>query len=121
MKQSAFKRSDRVSHQIKEIISEVFSSKSSIDGSGLITITEVQTTHNLRFSRIYVSFIGNKIPPEVIVQYMNSNINDYRYQLGNSIQVKYVPKIKFYYDDTMEEVEKINSLLHKANDNNIDG
>ena len=49
---------------------------------------------------------------------MNQNINDYRYQLGNRIKVKYVPQIKFYYDDTMEEVEKINTLINKSKHEN---
>ena len=51
---------------------------------------------------------------------MNSNIKEYRYHLGNSIQVKYVPQIKFYYDDTMQEVEKINSLINRHKQLNSD-
>tara|TARA_Y100000588_G_C13855264_1_gene753745 strand:- start:109 stop:459 length:351 start_codon:yes stop_codon:yes gene_type:complete len=114
LKSIQFKRSDRVSHQIKEIISEIFTTKASIDGAGLITVTNVKTTDNLRFSRIYISFVGNNIEPHIIIDQMNYNIREYRYQLGKSIKVKYVPQIKFYYDDSMDEAEKINALINKS-------
>ena len=83
--------------------------------SGLITITEVKTSNNLRFSKIYISFIGNKIDPSELVIQMNRNIKEYRYQLGKTLKLKYIPEIKFYHDNTLEEVEKINTLINKAN------
>ena len=83
--------------------------------SGLITITKVETSNNLRFSKIYISFIGNKIDPSELVIQMNRNIKEYRYQLGKTLKLKYIPEIKFYHDNTLEEVEKINTLINKAN------
>ena len=83
--------------------------------SGLITITEVKTSNNLRFSKIYISFIGNEIDPSELVIQMNRNINEYRYHLGKTLKLKYIPEIKFYHDNTLEEVEKINTLINKAN------
>jgi len=46
---------------------------------------------------------------------MNQNINEYRYHLGKTLKLKYIPEIKFYYDNTLEEIEKINTLINKAN------
>ena len=110
-----FKRSDRVSQEIKDIISIVLSSKVVLIDSGLITITEVKTADNLRFSKIYLSFINNKIESEELIKMMNSNIREYRYHLGKSLEMKYVPQIKFYHDNSFEEIENIASLLNKVN------
>ncbi len=112
-----FKRSDRISKEIKDIVSTILSSKIIISNSGLITITKVKTSDNLRFSKIYLSFIGNKTEITDLVDSMNSNINEYRYHLGKELELKYVPKIKFYHDNTYEEMENINSLIYKANNN----
>ena len=112
-----FKRSDRVSNEIKDIISKMLSSKIVIDGSGLITVTEVKTSNNLRFSKIYLSFINNKVESNNLIDLINSNINEYRYYLGKSLEMQYVPQIKFYYDNTFEEMEHISSLINKANKN----
>ena len=64
-----------------------------------------------------LSFINNKVESNNLIDLINSNINEYRYYLGKSLELKYVPQIKFYYDNTFEEMEHIHSLINKANKN----
>ena len=78
-----------------------------VKDSGLITITKVATSNNLRFSKIYISFIGNTKKPNALVDLMNENISEYRYNLGKALKLKYIPEIRFYYDSTFEEMENI--------------
>ena len=112
-----FKRSDRVSQEIRDIISLIISSKIIVEGSGLITITEVKSSDNLRFAKIYLSFINNTVGSDKLIKLMNSNINEYRYHLGKSLKMKYVPQIKFYHDNSFEALEDIASLINKAKNN----
>ena len=70
-----------------------------VEGSGLVTITKVKTSHNLRFSKIYISFIGNTIDNAELLDSMNQNISEYRYHMGKTLKLKYIPEIKFYYDN----------------------
>ena len=60
--------------------------------------------------------MGNSIDPDELVKLMNhnKNIKEYRYQLGKELQIKYVPQIRFYYDNTYEEMEKISRLINKT-------
>ena len=118
MENFQFKRSDRVAQQIQDIISNIIATKVIVQGLGLATVTKVKTAQNLRFSRIYLSFMGNSFDPEELVKLMNYNIKEYRFHLGKELQIKYVPQIKFYYDNTFEEMEKINKLIHKSKDEN---
>ena len=118
MENFQFKRSDRVAQQIQDIISEIITTKVIVQGLGLATITKVKTSQNLRFSRIYLSFMDNTIASEELITLMNRNIKEYRYHLGRELQIKYVPQIKFYYDNTFEEMEHINRLINKANSEN---
>ena len=112
-----FKRSDRVAQQIQDIISNIIATKVIVQGLGLATVTKVKTSQNLRFSRIYLSFMGNSIPSEELIILMNRNIKEYRYHLGKDLQIKYVPQIKFYHDNTLEEMEKISNLINKSKKN----
>ncbi|OUW20052.1 MAG: ribosome-binding factor A [bacterium TMED161] len=109
-----FKRSDRVAQQIQDIISNIIATKVIVQGLGLATITKVKTSQNLRFSRIYLSFMGNSIVPEELIILMNRNVKEYRFHLGKELQIKYVPQIKFYHDNTFEEMEKISNLINKS-------
>ena len=115
MENFQFKRSDRVSQQIQDIISEIITTKVIVQELGLATVTKVKTSQNLRFSKIYLSFIGNTIQPDDLIKLMNQNIKEYRYQLGRELQIKDVPQIKLYYDNTYEEMENISKLINKAN------
>ena len=116
MENFQFKRSDRVAQQIQDIISEIITTKVIVQDLGLATVTKVKTSQNLRFSKIYLSFMGNSIDPDKLVKLMNQskNIKEYRYQLGKKLQIKYVPQIRFYYDNTYEEMEKISRLINKT-------
>ena len=118
MENFQFKRSDRVAQQIQDIVSEIITTKVIVQELGLATITTVKTSQNLRFSRIYLSFMGNTLEPNELITLMNRNIKEYRYQLGKELQIKYVPQIKFYHDNTFEEMEKISRLINKANSEN---
>lgn len=118
MENFQFKRSDRVAQQIQDIVSEIIMTKVIVQELGLATITKVKTSQNLRFSRIYLSFMGNTLEPNELITLMNRNIKEYRYQLGKELQIKYVPQIKFYHDNTFEEMEKISRLINKANSEN---
>ena len=118
MENFQFKRSDRVALQIQDIISNIIATKVIVQGLGLATITKVKTAQNLRFSRIYLSFMGNSLDPEELIVLMNRNIKEYRFHLGKELQIKDVPQIKFYHDNTFEEMEKISKLIHKTKDEN---
>lgn len=118
MENFQFKRSDRVALQIQDIISNIIATKVIVQGLGLATITKVKTAQNLRFSRIYLSFMGNSLDPEELIVLMNRNIKEYRFHLGKELQLKYVPQIKFYHDNTFEEMEKISKLIHKTKEEN---
>tara|TARA_A100001011_G_scaffold396598_1_gene494856 strand:+ start:1384 stop:1752 length:369 start_codon:yes stop_codon:yes gene_type:complete len=113
-----FKRSDRVAQQIQDIISNIIATKVIVQGLGLATVTKVKTSQNLRFSRIYLSFMGNSIMPEELIILMNRNVKEYRFHLGKTLKIKYVPQIKFYHDNTFEEMEKISNLINRSK---IDG
>ena len=83
-----FKRSDRVAQQIQDIISNIIATKVIVQGLGLATVTKVKTSQNLRFSRIYLSFMGNSIAPEELIILMNRNVKEYRFHLGKDLQIK---------------------------------
>jgi ribosome-binding factor A len=62
--------------------------------------------------------MGNSLDPEELIVLMNRNIKEYRFHLGKELQLKYVPQIKFYHDNTFEEMEKISKLIHKTKEEN---
>ena len=80
----------------------------------LITVTEVRITPDLSIARIYLSIlvIGNGTV-DGIMALIRANGGDLRRRLGmrEGKQLRIIPQLEFYIDDTLDYIENINRLL----------
>ena len=106
-------RSERVGDQLRNILANIFISEIFIPEAGLLTITNVIMTDDLKIAKIFVSFLDNKESSENIIKIMKKKKQQIRYHVGNNIDLKYTPELRFYHDNTMENVENIGKLLNK--------
>ena len=112
-----YKRSERMSDEIRSILGGIFISEFQIKDAGLLTISKVEVTSDLRLAKIFISLLGSKKSPEEIIDYLKHNRKIIRYHLGNKLNAKFVPDLRFYYDDTLKKAEKINTLLSEIRKN----
>lgn len=110
-----YKRSDRIADEIQHILSHIFINQFRIPEAGLLTVTSVKITKDLRICNVYISFLAPKQEPLVILDHVIKNSKKIRFCLGNKLKSKYVPELKFYYDDTLKKAEKINIIMNKVN------
>ena len=108
-----YSRSDRLADRIQNILANIFIKDYYVEKCDLLTITNVNMTSDLRLAKVYLSFIGARDTSESIIKSININVKHIRYLLGKQLEVKYVPEIRFYYDDTIKNANKINSILKK--------
>ena len=54
-----------------------------------------------------------------ILNALKDNKKGIRYLLGRELNTKFVPDLRFYYDDTLKKAEKIGTLLNKINKKEI--
>lgn len=78
---------------------------------GIVTITEVDVSSDLRTVKIGLSFLNNSIDENDAVSLMNISKKSIRYKLGKRIQSKYVPSISFFYDDSLKKVDYIDQKI----------
>jgi ribosome-binding factor A len=86
-------------------------------GNVMTTITRVRMTPDLALARIYVS-VFTPLNKEVVVDILNQHKSQMRWELGKRIgkQVRHVPEIEFYIDETLDEMDRIDELFAKIND-----
>lgn len=115
-------RLDKVASLIKEEISLIFLYKIQDPSLGLITITGVKVSPDLKNAKIYIS-IYEKEKRKELLQKVNDIKGFIRTQLAQRVKnLRFVPELNFYIDDTLDYVEKIDGLfkeIHK-NDNKND-
>ena len=86
--------------QIKKNLSIIFLNKIKIFNSSIITVTKVKMSSDLRLAKIYLSIFGKNDTNEAD-EFKNiiKERKKIRYELGSSLQSKYVPQIKFIKDE----------------------
>ena len=94
-------------------LAKYFISELIIPGSGLITITRVEVTNDLKLAKIYISFFKNKQHVSDLIDIIISKKNNIRNYVGQNVVLKYIPKLRFYYDNSIDHADKINTLLKK--------
>jgi ribosome-binding factor A len=112
-------RTEKVSEEIKHKISEVLMKDLSELDLGLVTVTKVIMSRDLKTSRIYLSFLGNKQTARVCIDKINFRKKLIRMHLGAKIHLKAVPELLFYYDDTMEYANRIDKLIKEIHKDEI--
>jgi ribosome-binding factor A len=80
----------------------------------LITITRVRVTPDLAIARVFLSFFNNTTP-QLALQNIKLHANEIRYKLGARIkdQVRIIPQLEFFIDDTGEYVERMDKIFDK--------
>jgi len=116
-----YKRSERMSDEIRSILGNIFITNIQIQDAGLLTVSKVEVTSDLRLAKVFISLLNSKKPSNEVIDYIKHRRKVIRYHLGNKLNAKFVPDLRFYYDDSLKKAEKIGTLLNKIRKNeNLD-
>lgn len=78
----------------------------------IISVTTVRISPDLSVAKCYLSIFPNSKQDEVL-QNLTKNVKEVRYQLGTRIknQVRKIPELVFYLDDSLDYIDNIENLL----------
>ncbi|MCD6011060.1 MAG: ribosome-binding factor [Flavipsychrobacter sp.] len=112
------KRQKQVGQLILEELSDIFQREGmNIVHGGMVSISKVAVTPDLLEARIYLSFfqIADK---EALLQKIKERGWEWRKHLGQRIknQLRRVPELHFFPDETLDHVFKMEELFKKIND-----
>ena len=111
----ASNRINRINEEIqKELSSLLRGLKDPRVQGGMVTITHVDTTSDLRYSRIFVSVL-DKSQEKDVVKGLKSAAGYLRRELGASLRLRYTPELQFIADDSIEYGAHILELLRDPN------
>ena len=110
-----YKRSDRVSKLIHREISSIIENELWDNKIGMVTVTVVDLSRDLKTSRVYVSVLGDDKDVETYIKTLNKASNFIRGRIGEEIVLKNVPTIQFYYDSSIVDGMHMDKLLDEIN------
>ena len=108
-------RQNKICRLIQQDMGDIFLREmKGVLGPSLITVTNVNITPDLSIARIYVSImvIGQGSPDSVLA-IIRENTSDLRRRLGlrEGKQLRIIPQLEFFLDDTLDYIDNINRLL----------
>ena len=80
----------------------------------IVSVSEVRISPDLSIAKAYLSVFPSE-KGEEIVQNINKNMKSIRYDLGTRLryQLRIIPEIKFFVDETLDMLDHIDELLKK--------
>lgn len=106
-------RAEKLARQIQKDIGDILQKEDfGISRGLLITVTKVRMTPDLKLARLYVSVFPADKASEVLLL-LKEKSSQIRFLLGKKIknQVREIPEIQLFDDDSLDYIERIDDLL----------
>jgi len=104
-------RLKRINDRIKQILSLTLQGKIEDPRLNGIFITEVNVDRELDYANIYVSAVEGQSRAKEAIEALNHARGFLKYELSNEIDLRVMPKLRFYWDPTPEKADRIDTLL----------
>ena len=105
-------RQNKISRLLQKELSEIFLNETRKMPGTLVSVSIVRISPDLSIAKAYLSVFPSEKANEV-VDHLNGNVKAIRFELGNRVrhQLRIIPEIRFYIDDSLDYIENIDKLL----------
>jgi ribosome-binding factor A len=106
-------RINKIGRLLQKDLSDIFQREArTFFLGGMVTVTVVRVSPDLSIARVYVSIFPSE-KKEEIFHLIEENAGRIKYQLGNRVknQLRKVPELRYYIDDSLDYADRIDQLL----------
>lgn len=121
------RRVARVEREVQSVISTFIIQRLQRELPGLITVARVQIPADLRQARVYVSLLQTNVEelnesPQVkvlaeAVKILQSWAPEIQDEIGHKLNMKYLPKLTFFPDESTEKILKVEKIISEISKN----
>ena len=107
-------RQQKISRLIQKELGDIFQKQTQAMHGVLVSVSAVHISPDMSICRAYLSVFPSERSQE-IVDNVNNNMRELRYELGTRVrhQLRIIPELKFFIDDSLDYIEHIDELLKK--------
>jgi ribosome-binding factor A len=113
---STHKRPERVGQIVQELLGEIFARGMRDPRIGLVTITGVKMSPDLREARVYWTVHGDMDQRKHTAKGLDNARGYLRREIGGSLRLRVVPDLHFTYDEAIDRGERIEQLIRQVHD-----
>ena len=107
-------RQNRISRLLQKELSLIFQSQTRRMHGVMVSVTKVRVSPDLSICTAYLSVFPSE-KGEEILKNINANEKTIRFDLGRKVrnQLRIIPELRFFLDDSLDYLEHIDELLKK--------
>ena len=106
-------RASRVGDQIQAELASLLTREVHDPGIGFLTITQVKLSPDLQQARVYYTSIGDDKAKRESARALDRATPFLRRQVGQRLRLKRVPELTFFYDESIEQGDRIERILQE--------
>ncbi|MBM3665958.1 MAG: 30S ribosome-binding factor RbfA [Actinobacteria bacterium] len=101
----------RVNEAIREVLAAAIAMDLKDPRIGFVTVTDVDTSPDLRAARVFVSVLGSDQERESALEGLRSSHGFLRSRIASEMRTKRTPTLTFQYDESIERGARLSELL----------
>lgn len=107
-------RQAKISRLLQKELAQIFQSQTRMMHGMMVSVTRVKISPDLSICTAYLSVFPSEKAEETVAN-VNANMKTIRYELGQRIrnQVRIIPELRFFIDDSLDYIDHIDELLKK--------
>ena len=107
-------RQNRIARLLQKELAEIFQSQTRAMHGVLVSVTKVRISPDLSICTAYLSIFPSEKADELL-ENIRKNEKSVRYELGQRVrnQLRIIPELRFFIDDSLDYIEHIDELLKK--------
>ncbi|TMA19754.1 MAG: 30S ribosome-binding factor RbfA [Deltaproteobacteria bacterium] len=109
-------RPERVAHMVQQLLAERFARGMRDPRIGLVTITGVKMSPDLREARVYWTVHGDLEQRKHTAKGLEKARGFLRREIGVELKLRVTPELRFTYDEAIDRGDRIEQLLRQVHD-----
>ena len=107
-------RQNRIARMLQKELAEIFQSQTRMMRGVMVSVTRTKISPDLSICTAYLSIFPSEKAEELLAN-IQRNEKSVRYELGRRIrnQVRIIPELRFFIDDSLDYIDRIDQLLGK--------
>ena len=107
-------RQNKIARMLQKELSLIFQQQTRATHGVMISVTRTKISPDLSICTAYLSVFPSDKGEEILAN-INANSKQIRYELGTSVrnQMRIIPELRFFIDDSLDYIEHIDELLKK--------
>ncbi len=107
-------RMRRVDEAVRQVLSDAMAADLKDPRIGFVTVTDVQTSPDLRHATVFVSVLGSDEERDASLAGLQSAHGHLQRHVASELRLKHTPTLTFAFDDTVSRAARIEELLRAA-------